>query len=87
MMIPYGKQSINDDDIAAVVAVLKSDFLTCGPLVDQFEHDFAEFVGAKHAVAVCNATAALHLAMLVAGIEKGDRVVTSANTFFSYLWY
>ena len=82
-MIPYGKQSINDDDIAAVVAVLKSDFLTCGPLVDQFEHDFAEFVGAKHAVAVCNATAALHLAMLVAGIGKGDRVVTSANTFLS----
>lgn len=82
-MIPYGKQSVNDDDIAAVVAALKSDFLTCGPLVDQFEQDFAEFVGAKHAVAVCNATAALHLAMLVAGIGKGDRVVTSANTFLS----
>ncbi|HCC20521.1 MAG TPA: UDP-4-amino-4,6-dideoxy-N-acetyl-beta-L-altrosamine transaminase [Verrucomicrobiales bacterium] len=82
-MIPYGKQSINDDDVAAVVEALKSDFLTCGPKVDEFEKAFAEFVGAKHAVAVCNATAALHLAMLVAEIGKGDRVITSANTFLS----
>ena len=82
-MIPYGKQSISDDDIAAVVEALKSDYLTCGPRVEAFEQAFAEYVGAKHAVAVCNATAALHLAMLAAGIGKGDRVITSPNTFLS----
>jgi UDP-4-amino-4,6-dideoxy-N-acetyl-beta-L-altrosamine transaminase len=80
-MIPYGKQSIDADDIEAVCEVLKSDFLTSGPQVDAFEAAFAAEVGAKHAVAVCNATAALHLAMLVAKIGHGDRVVTSPNTF------
>jgi dTDP-4-amino-4,6-dideoxygalactose transaminase len=80
-MIPYGRQSISDDDIEAVVRSLRSDFLTCGPEVEAFEREFAAFVGAKHAVAVCNATAALHLAMQVLGIGKGDRVVTSPNTF------
>ena len=80
-MIPYGRQSISEDDIQAVCAALRSDYLTTGPLVEQFERRFAETVGAKHAVAVCNATAALHLAMLVAGIGPGDRVVTSPNTF------
>jgi UDP-4-amino-4,6-dideoxy-N-acetyl-beta-L-altrosamine transaminase len=80
-MIPYGKQSISEDDIEAVVRSLRSDFLTCGPEVEAFEREFAAFVGAKHAVAVCNATAALHLAMQVLGIGKGDRVVTSPNTF------
>jgi UDP-4-amino-4,6-dideoxy-N-acetyl-beta-L-altrosamine transaminase len=80
-MIPYGKQAISEDDIAAVVRSLRSDFLTCGPEVEAFEREFAAFVGAKHAVAVCNATAALHLAMQVLGIGKGDRVVTSPNTF------
>ncbi|MDA7539352.1 UDP-4-amino-4,6-dideoxy-N-acetyl-beta-L-altrosamine transaminase [Akkermansiaceae bacterium] len=82
-MIPYGKQSISDDDIAAVANVLRSDFLTCGPEVDAFEREFASMVGAKHAVAVCNATAALHLAMLIAKIGPGERVVTSPNTFVS----
>lgn len=82
-MIPYGKQTISDDDIAAVIAALRSDFLTCGPEIDAFEQEFAEMVGAKHAVAVCNATAALHLAMLVAKIGSGDRVITSPNTFLS----
>lgn len=82
-MIPYGKQSIDSDDIAAVVEVLTSDFLTCGPRVDEFERLFAEHVGAKHAIAVCNATAALHLALLVAEVGVGDRVITSANTFLS----
>lgn len=80
-MLPYGKQSISEDDIQAVVRSLRSDFLTCGPEVEAFEREFAAFVGAKHAVAVCNATAALHLAMQVLGIGKGDRVVTSPNTF------
>ena len=80
-MIPYGKQSISDDDIAAVVGALRSDFLTCGPEIEAFESEFAAMVGAKHAVAVSNATAALHLAMLVAKIGPGDRVVTSPNSF------
>lgn len=82
-MLPYGKQTIDDDDIAAVVAALNSNFLTTGPEVEAFEKEFATMVGAKHAVAVCNATAALHLAMLVAEIGEGDRVVTSPNTFVS----
>lgn len=82
-MIPYAKQSIADDDIAAVIRALRSDFLTCGPEVEAFEQEFAKFVGAKHAVAVCNATAALHLAMKVLSIGPGDRVVTSPNTFLS----
>lgn len=83
MLLPYGRQSIDDDDIAAVVRTLRSDFLTCGPEVEAFEREFAEVVGAKHAVAVANATAALHLAMLVTGIGPGDRVVTSPNTFLA----
>ena len=83
IMIPYGKQSITDDDIAAVIRALRSDFLTCGPEVEAFEQEFATFVGAKHAVAVCNATAALHLAMKVLGVGCGDRVVTSPNTFLA----
>ena len=81
--LPYGKQCIDQDDINAVCEALRSDFLTCGPRVEEFEKAFAEFVGAKHAVVVCNATAALHLAMLVAEIGPGDRVVTSPNTFLS----
>jgi perosamine synthetase len=82
-MIPYGRQSVSEEDIAAVVRALRSDFLTCGPEVDAFEKEFAAWVGAKHAVAVCNATAALHLAMKVLGIGAGDRVVTSPNTFLA----
>jgi perosamine synthetase len=82
-MIPYGKQSIDASDIEAVTRALQSDYLTTGPEVEAFEQEFAERVGAKYAVAVCNATAALHLAMLVANIGKGDRVVTSPNTFLS----
>lgn len=82
-MIPYGKQSISDDDVAAVVRALRSDFLTCGPGVEAFEQEFASLVGSKHAVAVCNATAALHLAMKVLGIGSSDRVVTSPNTFLA----
>jgi UDP-4-amino-4,6-dideoxy-N-acetyl-beta-L-altrosamine transaminase len=82
-MLPYGRQTIDDADIAAVVNALKSDFLTCGPEVEAFEREFSEFIGAKHAVAVANATDALHLAMRVANIGQGDRVVTSPNTFLS----
>jgi perosamine synthetase len=82
-MIPYGRQSIGEEDIAAVTRALRSDFLTCGPEVDAFEKEFAALVGAKHAVAVCNATAALHLAMRVLGIGPGNRVVTSPITFLA----
>lgn len=82
-MLPYGRQTITEDDIAAVTAALRSDFLTQGPLVAEFERRFAARVGAKHAVAVTNATAALHLALKVAGIGPGDRVITSPNTFLA----
>ena len=82
-MIPYGRQTIDDEDVTAVVSALRSDLLTTGPEVERFEAEFAAMVGAKHAVAVCNATAALHLAMLVAEVGPGDRVVTSPNTFLS----
>jgi perosamine synthetase len=82
-MLPYGRQSIDESDIDAVLRALRSDFLTSGPEVDLFEREFAYLVGAKHAVAVCNATAALHLAMKVLGIGAGDRVVTSPNTFLA----
>ena len=80
-MLPYGRQSISEEDIEAVVRSLRSDFLTCGPEVEAFEREFAAYVGAKHAVAVCNATVALHLAMRVLGIGSGDRVITSPITF------
>ncbi len=82
-MLPYGRQTITDDDIAAVTAVLRSDYLTQGPLIERFEQRIAELCGARHAVAVNSATAALHLALRVAGIGPGDRVVTSPNTFLS----
>lgn len=81
--LAYGRQSIDDDDIAAVVRALRSDFLTCGPEIEAFEREFADSVGAKHAIAMSNATAALHVAMLVTGVGDGDRVITSPNTFLS----
>lgn len=79
----YGRHSVGEDDIAAVIEVLRGDFLTQGPQVEAFEAEFAARVGAAHAVAVSNATAALHLAMLVAEIGPGDRVVTSPLTFLA----
>ncbi|MBU0677863.1 MAG: UDP-4-amino-4,6-dideoxy-N-acetyl-beta-L-altrosamine transaminase [Verrucomicrobia bacterium] len=81
--VPYGKQSIDQSDIDAVIDVLQSDFLTCGPAVEQFERALADYCAACHAVAVSNGTAALHVAMLAAGIGPGDRVLTSANTFLA----
>ena len=77
----YGRQSIDGADIDAVVAVLQGDFLTQGPTVERFEAALAERVGARHAIAVSNGTAALHLACLAAGIGPGDLGVTSAITF------
>lgn len=79
--IPYGRQTITDDDIAAVVEVLKSDFLTQGPQVDLFEHEFSEMLGAGAAVAVSNGTAALHLAAVALGVQPGHRVLVCTNTF------
>jgi UDP-4-amino-4,6-dideoxy-N-acetyl-beta-L-altrosamine transaminase len=80
-MIPYGRQSVDDDDIDAVVRVLKGDWLTRGPAVDAFERDLAEHVGARHAVAFANGTAALHGAVAAAGLGPGDRVATSPLSF------
>jgi UDP-4-amino-4,6-dideoxy-N-acetyl-beta-L-altrosamine transaminase len=80
-MIPYGRQNINQADIDAVVEVLRSDFLTQGPMVPAFEEAIATKVGAKHAVAVNSATSALHIACLALGVGKGDAVWTSPITF------
>jgi len=82
-MLPYGKQNITAEDLAAVTDALNSDWLTTGPLVSRFEEKFAELVGAKYAVALSNATGALHLAMMVLETGPGDRVVTSPNTFLA----
>ncbi|MCL2216611.1 MAG: UDP-4-amino-4,6-dideoxy-N-acetyl-beta-L-altrosamine transaminase [Defluviitaleaceae bacterium] len=79
--ISYGKQCIEDDDIAAVVEALKSDYLTSGPRVAEFENDLAKIVGARYAVAVSNGTAALHIAALALGIGAGDEVITTPITF------
>lgn len=81
MNIPYGRQSIDENDIQAVVEVLQSDYLTTGPVVAEFEKVMADYVGAKYAVAVSNGTAALHLACLAAGIKEGDEVITTPITF------
>lgn len=80
-MIYYGKQSISETDIKAVEEVLRSDFLTQGPAIEQFERTVADYCGAKYAVAVCNATAALHIACLSAGLDTGELLWTSPITF------
>ena len=80
-ILPYGKQSIDEDDIAAVADVLRSDWLTTGPKVGEFEQAFAEFVGAKEAVAISNGTSALHAAMVALGIGVGDEVIVTPMTF------
>ncbi|MFN3293198.1 MAG: UDP-4-amino-4,6-dideoxy-N-acetyl-beta-L-altrosamine transaminase [Gemmobacter sp.] len=80
-MIPYGRQDISDDDIAAVVAVLRSDYLTQGPMVPRFEAAVAAQVGAAHAVAVNSATSALHIACLALGLGPGDMLWTVPTTF------
>ncbi len=79
--IPYGKHEINKEDIESVVDVLKSDFLTQGPRVEEFEMKFAAYVGSKYAVAVSNGTAALHLAALSLGVRKGTKIITSPISF------
>lgn len=81
MYIPYGRQCIEEDDIEAVVEVLRSDYVTTGPAVAEFEKTVAEYTGAKYAVAVSNGTAALHAACLAAGFKEGDEVITTPITF------
>ncbi|WP_281216908.1 UDP-4-amino-4,6-dideoxy-N-acetyl-beta-L-altrosamine transaminase [Lysinibacillus capsici] len=79
--ISYGSQSIDEDDIQAVIETLRSPNLTQGPKIAQFEQAVADYVGSKYAVAFCNGTAALHGACYAAGISKGDEVITSPITF------
>ncbi|HEY0436202.1 MAG TPA: aminotransferase class I/II-fold pyridoxal phosphate-dependent enzyme, partial [Phenylobacterium sp.] len=82
-VLPYGHQTIEDDDIAAVTAALRADFLTTGPAVEAFETAFAEAVGARHAVACANGTAALHLAMLALDVQPGEVVIAPSITFLA----
>lgn len=77
----YGRQYIDDADIQAVVDTLKSDWLTCGPRIDELEKRLCEVTGAKYCVAVSNGTAALHIAAMAAGIEEDDEVITTPITF------
>src|ERR1700688_4435560 len=80
-LLPYGRQSIGEDDIQAVVNVLRSDWLTTGPKVAEFEEAFAAWVGAKHAVSFSSGTAALHGAAFAAGLKPGDEAITTPMTF------
>lgn len=79
--IPYGRQNITDEDINAVVETLKSDYLTQGPKIAEFETAFAQYIGSKYAVALANGTAALHLCALALGVKEGDKVITTPITF------
>jgi UDP-4-amino-4,6-dideoxy-N-acetyl-beta-L-altrosamine transaminase len=81
--LPYGRQSIDDEDIAAVVAAVRSDYLTTGPRVGEFEADFARMAGAAHAVSCSSGTAALHLAALALSLEPGDVVIVPSLTFLA----
>jgi len=81
MAIPYGKQDITKEDVSAVIEALKSDFLTQGPRIAEFEKNFADYVGAKYAVAVSNGTAALHLSAMALNVQSGQKVITSPITF------
>jgi UDP-4-amino-4,6-dideoxy-N-acetyl-beta-L-altrosamine transaminase len=79
--IPYGRQNITQQDIDAVTEALRADFLTQGPLINEFENKFAEYVGSKYAVAVANGTAALHLAALALNVNEKSKVITTPITF------
>lgn len=80
-IIPYGKQNITEEDIASVAKALVGDYLTQGPLINEFENNFANYVGAKYAVAVTNGTAALHISALALSVKPGDKVITTSLTF------
>ena len=79
--IPYGRQSISQDDIQAVVEVLQSDWLTTGPAVESFETAVSSYCGVRQTVAVNSATSALHIACMALGLQKGDVLWTTPNTF------
>jgi len=79
--ISYGRQSISDDDIKAVVSVLRDDYLTQGPLVPEFEEKFARYVGSKYAISVTSGTSALHLSALALGVNEKSKVITTPMTF------
>jgi len=79
--IPYGRQSVTQEDIDAVAEVLRSDYLTTGPRVKEFEEAFARYIGARYAVAVSNGTAALHLSAMALNVQPGDKVITTPITF------
>ena len=79
--IPYGKQSISEEDIKAVVTTLQSDFLTQGPKIEEFEKKFADYIGVKYAVAVSNGTAALHLSAIALNVNERSNVITTPITF------
>lgn len=80
-IIPYGRQNIEEDDVSAVVKALQSDFLTQGPIVKEFEEKFADYVGAKYAVSVNNATSGLHISVIALGLKPNERVITTPITF------
>ena len=80
-LLPYGRQSISEEDIQSVVEVLRSDWLTTGPKIGEFEEALAAQVGAKYAVAFSSGTAALHAAAFAAGLKPGDEAITSPLTF------
>ena len=82
-MISYGRQSLDQSDVDAVVKVLKGDWLTQGPAIERFENDLKQFFGAKHACAVSNGTAALHLTSLSLGWEPDNIIITSPITFLA----
>lgn len=79
--LSYGRQFIDEEDIQAVTDTLRSDYLTCGPRIEQLEQELCELTGAKYCVAVSNGTAALHIAAMAAGIQEGDEVITTPITF------
>jgi UDP-4-amino-4,6-dideoxy-N-acetyl-beta-L-altrosamine transaminase len=80
-IIPYGRQNITEEDIEVVIDALKSDYLTQGPKIIEFEKKFADYVGAKFAVALSNGTAALHLSALALSVKQGDKIITTSLTF------
>ena len=80
-MIPYGRQCIDEEDVQAVVDVLRSDWLTTGPAIETFEKAFSNYIGVKYAIAVNSGTAALHAAMYAIGIQSGDEVIVPPMTF------
>lgn len=80
-MIPYGRQTIDEDDINSVIEILRSDWLTQGPTVEKFENEICRYTGASHALSMNSATSALHAACVALGVVPGDVVWTSANTF------